>query len=1192
MAGNGPLSVLIVEDEATVNEMIQAQVRNLGYSVAGAAYDGPEAIELACRMRPDVVLMDLRMADPLTGQEDQRAGLSAAIEIQRRCTTPVILLTAYESPELIQQASAAGVSAYLVKPVRDSDLNRAIAIARARFDDATALHRQNEYLAALHETTLGLMNRLDLTAVLENILGRATQLLGTPHGYIYLTEPGGTEIESKVGSGIFADPGPRMQPGEGLTGQVWQAGQLVVVDDYDTWPGRLPDAPFNELKTVVGAPLKSGAQVIGVIAMARVEPDRPFTRDEVELLSRFAQLASIALDNAQLYEAVQRELTERKRAEAESRAQKQLFENLVAVARATIERPTLEATLQNALDVTTKLTGAEYGDLFLLDSVGAVTHFILPPTVAASEQRQEIITNVMEKGLAGWVARHRQAVLIADTAQDRRWLVLPQDLYNVRSALSVPILSGLSLVGVLTLTHTQPDRFTTEHLHLLQAAADQMALAVRNAQIFDAQRRMADRQTVLYEVLRTVSRQLDPDNVARLAVKAITEFAGWANVSLILPDEERAHWVVRAASGELASVLGMTLPIHQGITGRVFRTAKTQLVHDVSLDLDYVAGDRAIRSELAAPLRRGERIQGVLNLESNRLAAFDADDVLLAESLAEVIALTLDNARLYEAAQSELAERKRAEEKIKRLNESLERRARELNTLNIAGQAIASTLDLDSVLNLVLVEVKSLLEAEGVSVMLHEGDELVFAATTGLSAATLLGTRFPATVGIAGDVLREKRPVLIVDARRDPRFYDRIDAATGLTTRSLLAVPLTFRGAVNGVVEAINKASGAFDEHDLEMLQTMAGSAALAIENARLYRAALDERGRLQALVESSRDGIILGGMNGHILVINTPALQLLHLSGQPPDWLGRSIADVMRVVRRHAPAAVRTIMAELRHIEKGEKRISESEHQVPPRTIHWLDLPVRAGGMSLGRLLVLRDVTQERAVEELREDVTRMMVHDLRNPVGTVLTALEFLATDAANILSAEQQRTLQIARTGGQRMLELVNSILDVSQLESGQMSLNRVPLRLDQLIGETLQAQLPAATAKKLTVECDVSRTLPSAWADAELTRRVLQNLVGNAVKFTPSGGVIRVTARIEETGKLLVSISDTGPGIPPAIQGRLFQKFVRGRQVGRGSGLGLAFCKLALEAHGGRIWVESTSGRGTIFTFSLPTTAYAD
>jgi signal transduction histidine kinase len=173
---------------------------------------------------------------------------------------------------------------------------------------------------------------------------------------------------------------------------------------------------------------------------------------------------------------------------------------------------------------------------------------------------------------------------------------------------------------------------------------------------------------------------------------------------------------------------------------------------------------------------------------------------------------------------------------------------------------------------------------------------------------------------------------------------------------------------------------------------------------------------------------------------------------------------------------------------------------------------------------------------------------------------------------------------------MVGLVNSILDVSRLESGRMPIKYVQIRLSDLVAETLQAQGPLAADKGLRLERDVPPTLPPAWADADLIGRVLQNLVGNAIKFTPPGGVIRVTAKVGQSDPLpvlLVSVSDTGPGIPSEIRGQLFQKFVTGRQEGRGSGLGLAFCKLAVEAHGEHIAVESALGQGTTFTFSLAT-----
>jgi PAS domain S-box-containing protein len=196
------------------------------------------------------------------------------------------------------------------------------------------LRQQNEYLTALHETTLAVMNHLDLTDLLETLVRRAGQLIGTPHGFIYLLTPDGSELERRVGVGVFnVDRVPRLKPGEGLSGRVWQTGRPVVVNDYDTWPGR-PSAVGSEVvKAIAGVPLQSGEQVAGVLALAfEASADRRFSDEDVELLNRFAQLASIALDNARLFAKMEAALAERERAE---RALRESEERLRAIADAT-----------------------------------------------------------------------------------------------------------------------------------------------------------------------------------------------------------------------------------------------------------------------------------------------------------------------------------------------------------------------------------------------------------------------------------------------------------------------------------------------------------------------------------------------------------------------------------------------------------------------------------------------------------------------------------------------------------------------------------------------------------------------------------------------------------------------------------------------------------------------------------------
>ncbi|MGB8645804.1 MAG: PAS domain S-box protein [Anaerolineae bacterium] len=193
-----------------------------------------------------------------------------------------------------------------------------------------SVRRQNEYLTALHETTLGLMRRLDVQELLHEILRRAAKLVGTEHGYIFVHEPGQTEIEMRVGTGVYASRvGTRGRFGAGLAGTVWQTGEPVVVADYRKWQGRLPDPSRDVLRAVAGVPLKSGEQFIGVIGLAYTDEGRKFSPEELDALNRFAELASLALDNARLYEAAQRELAERKRAEEETRQAQEFLSQIV-----------------------------------------------------------------------------------------------------------------------------------------------------------------------------------------------------------------------------------------------------------------------------------------------------------------------------------------------------------------------------------------------------------------------------------------------------------------------------------------------------------------------------------------------------------------------------------------------------------------------------------------------------------------------------------------------------------------------------------------------------------------------------------------------------------------------------------------------------------------------------------------------
>jgi PAS domain S-box-containing protein len=569
---------------------------------------------------------------------------------------------------------------------------------------------------------------------------------------------------------------------------------------------------------------------------------------------------------------------------------------------------------------------------------------------------------------------------------------------------------------------------------------------------------------------------------------------------------------------------------------------------------------------------------GVVNLESDALDAFDSEDVELVESLADTVALALDTAHLYSQAHQN---------------------AVNLSALYVVTRVASQSLVLDEVLSQVLSSALALLGFEAGLVGLTDPDDgrLRLAAGQGLppSLAERLG----------GDALEETlcrrvcaRQEGLVVGTLEPEVASDVQGGSpeagqwfvqGLAAggfRTFAGTPLLHGGQSLGALTLFSRRPRTSLTEDLGLLTSIGHQVATAVTNAQLFEEIARERSRLRALIEASRDGIALVGTDLRVLIINAPALALVGLPGEPDEWLNRPVREMLAALEPHAPDVAAWARGEIQRVQQGDERPAEGEYEVAGRTLHWLNLPVQAGKQIQGWLLVLRDVTEERSLERMREDLTHTMVHDLRNPLGGIFTSLLLVEKEDQANLAENQRFLLKIARNNAQRMLKIVDDILAVSKLESGRMELQRGPVQLGDLVAGVLRAQAPLAADKGLRLESEAPPTLPPAWADAWLIERVLHNLVDNAIKFTPPDGTVRILARQGEVGLLHVSVADSGPGIPADLQQRVFEKFVTGGQEGSGSGLGLAYCKLVVEAHGGRLGVESAPGQGATFTFSLP------
>lgn len=516
------------------------------------------------------------------------------------------------------------------------------------------------------------------------------------------------------------------------------------------------------------------------------------------------------------------------------------------------------------------------------------------------------------------------------------------------------------------------------------------------------------------------------------------------------------------------------------------------------------------------------------------------------------------------------------------------RRLYEISTLRAIQDRIGYSLDIERVIDTLTGSLKNLFPYSTASSLILEPTKLVFKTAIEEQVSRNFVDEVKKSMIASLSTLIDHPLPSYIDEVRTGMLPDENNKKI---LASFFHIPLVVNGQIVGLINVSSTKPGLYKDEDMTILYQMTSIASNALS--RLHDVIQTEEEKLLALIGSLSDGILSIDANMQLTLINQAGKRLIGLQ----DKASITIADVVPIV-----SGAFDLLATVKQAMQTKKTLQQDKVAIGNKVMRIIVTPVMQIEPDvqsvIGATVTLHDITLETSLASLKEDFTNGIVHELRAPLSAIKSGTELLISDPT--LAASQEKLLKIIEEQTKRMIGDIDSLLDAAKIEAGKLMISKNPEDLKTIVRDVISLFEPEADIKHVILTTNIDPNLPNALADKGRIEQVLENLLSNSLKYTPSGGTIQISAALTHQEHLpqsptnpgiLITVSDTGNGIPKDKQAYLFSKFA---QIGstpvphgqQGTGLGLYISKGIVTAHGGQIFLSSQEGKGTTVSFTLP------